>query len=105
MIKNFNANKAYGWNDISIQKIQLCGRSIALHLKWLLLKFAIHIKESKSLMKNYQPIIFLPIFFLEGPVFNSFLLILYKINPITECQSGFTQEILALLNFLFISYF
>ena len=35
IIKNFNANKAHGWDDISIQMIQLCGNSIALPLKLL----------------------------------------------------------------------
>ena len=35
IIKNLNANKAHGWDDISIRMIQLCGKSIALPLKLL----------------------------------------------------------------------
>ena len=35
IIKNLNVNKAHGWDDISIQMIQLCGNSIALPLKFL----------------------------------------------------------------------
>ena len=35
IIKNLNANKAHGWDDISIRMIQLCGKSIALPIKLL----------------------------------------------------------------------
>ena len=35
IIKNLNANKAHGWDDISIRMIQACGKSIALPLKLL----------------------------------------------------------------------
>ena len=28
MIKNLSVDKAYGWNNISIQMIKLCGKSI-----------------------------------------------------------------------------
>ena len=35
VIKNLDANKAHGWDDISIRMIQFCGKSIALPLKLL----------------------------------------------------------------------
>ena len=35
IIKNLNANKAHGWDDLSIWMTQLCGKSIALPLKLL----------------------------------------------------------------------
>ena len=78
IIKNLNANKAHGWDDISIRMIQLCGKSIALPLKlpfktileegtftedWKRSNVVpIHKKESKNLIKNYRPISLLPIF-------------------------------------------
>ena len=79
IIKNLNANKAHGWDDISIRMIQLCGKSIALPLKLFFKTILeegtfpehwknsnvvpIHNKESKNLIKNYRPISLLPIFF------------------------------------------
>ena len=34
-MKNLNANKAHGWDDISKWMIQTCGKSIALQLNLL----------------------------------------------------------------------
>ena len=33
IIKNLNANKAHGWDKISIRMIKLCGKTIAIPLK------------------------------------------------------------------------
>ena len=35
IIKNLNPNKAYGWDNVSIRMIQLCGKSIVKPLKYL----------------------------------------------------------------------
>ena len=35
IIKNFNSNKAHGWDNVSIRMIQLCGKSIAKPLNYL----------------------------------------------------------------------
>ena len=78
IIKILNPNKAHGCDNVSIRGIQLCGKSIAKSLKYLLesslragifpkdLKKAniisVHKKESKNCLKNYRPIRLLPIF-------------------------------------------
>ena len=84
IIKNLNANKAHGWDDISIRMIQLCGKSIALPLKLLFKTILeegtfpedwkksnvvpIHKKESKNLIKTIDLSIFFPysVKFLKG---------------------------------------
>ena len=69
IIKNLNADKAHGWDNISIRMIQLCGKEIVLPLQ-LLFKSTLeerifpedtkksnvapaHKNESKNLIKNY----------------------------------------------------
>ena len=107
IIKNLNANKAHGWDDISIRMIQLCGKSIALPLKLFFKTILeegtfpehwknsnvvpIHNKESKNLIKNYRPISLLPIFskILERLIFNSMFNFFRQNNLFTKCQSGF----------------
>ena len=76
--KNFNPNKAYGSEKISIRLIQLFGMSIVTPLKYLFESylaagiypkdwkkgniFSVHGKESKTCLKNYRSINLFPIF-------------------------------------------
>ena len=76
--KNLNPEKAYGWDNISIRMIQLCGKAIVEAFANLFLSFLekgvypddwkksnvvpIHKKESKNLIKNYRPTSLLPVF-------------------------------------------
>ena len=77
IIFKLNPNKAHGWDNISIKMIQLCGDSILTPL-FLIFETAlrtgtypdswkkgmivpVHKKENKNLVKNYRPILLLPI--------------------------------------------
>ena len=89
IIKNLNVDKAYGWDNISIRMIKLCGKSITRPLSlifWSILNDGVfpddweksntvscHKKDSKNLTKNYWPISFLPIFskVFERLIYNS----------------------------------
>ena len=78
IIRFLDSKKAHGVDNISIRMIKLCGDSIILPLTLIfkdciakgifpdLWKLAIvipmHKKESKNIVKNYQPISLLPIF-------------------------------------------
>ena len=69
IIKNFNADKANDWDNISIRMIQLRGKivfSLQLLFKSMLQEGIFpenwkksHEKESKNLIKSYRPISFL----------------------------------------------
>ena len=78
IIKNLNGDKAYGWDNVSIRMIKLCGKSIA-HPLSLIFQSTLndgvfpdhweksnivpwHKKNNKNLIKNYRPISLLPIF-------------------------------------------
>ena len=77
-IKNLNADKAHGLDNISIRMTQLCGKEIVLPLQLLFKSMLeecifpehwknsnvvpIHKKESKNLIKNCRPISLLPTF-------------------------------------------
>ena len=117
IIKNLNANKAHGWDDISIRMIQLCGKSIALPLKLLFKTILeegtfpedckksnvvpINKKESKNLTKNYRPISLLPIFskILGRLIFNSKFNFLDKIIFSQSVNLVLFQETPVLLNY------
>ena len=89
IIKNLNVNKAHGWDQLSIRMIKACGNSISFPLKLIFKSMInegvfpedwkksnvvpIHKKESKNLIKNYQPSSLLPIFskVFEILVFNA----------------------------------
>ena len=107
IIKNLNAGKAHGWDNISIRMIQLCGKEIILPLQLLFKSmleegiFAddwkksnvvpVHKKESTNLIKNYRPISLLPIFskIFEQLIFNSLFNYFMQNKIFTDCQSGF----------------
>ena len=73
IIKTLDAKKAYGWDNILIKTIQICGDPIALILCLLLKEktfpdikkkanvVPVHKKEGNNLLKNYRPISLLPI--------------------------------------------
>ena len=103
IIKHLNANKAHGWDDISIQMVQSCGKSIALPLKLVFKTILeegtfpedwkksnvvpIHKKESKNLIKNYRHISLLLMFskILGRLIFNSMFNYFRHNNLFTEC--------------------
>ena len=104
IIKKLIPNKAYGWDDIPIRTIKLCGKSIRFPLKVLFQLsqekglfpvdwkksniVPVHKKENKNAIKNYEPISLFPIFskIYERLIFNS-IYNYYKKN--TKSQSGF----------------
>ena len=89
IIKNLNVDKAHGWDQLPTRMIKTCGEAITFPLKLILKSMInegvffddwkknnvvpIHKKESKNLIKNYQPISLLPIFSeaFERLVFNT----------------------------------
>ena len=107
IIKNLNVNKAHGWDQLSIRMIKACGNSISLPFKLIFKSMInesvfpedwkksnvvpIHKKESKNLIKNYRPIILLPIFskVFERLVFNALFNFFLQNKLFTPCQSGF----------------
>ena len=102
IIKTLDEKKAHDWDKILIRTIQICGDSIPLPFTLILepaLKekkspdiwekanvVPVHKKEQKNLLKNYHPIILLPIFtnIFERIIYNSLLLtkILHLCNPV-----------------------
>ena len=105
IIKNLNADKAHGWDNISIRMIQLFGKEIFLPLQLLFKSILeegifpddwkkivpVHKKESTNFIKNYRPISLHPIFskIFERLIFNSLYNYLMQNKLFTECQSGF----------------
>ena len=105
--KNLNPEKAYGWDNISIRMIQLCGKAIVEAFTNLFLSFLekgvypddwrksnvvpIHKKESKNLIKNYRPTSLLPVFskLFERIILNSLFNYFLENKLFTECQSRF----------------
>ena len=101
------ANKAHGYDNISVNMIKLCGDSLVVPLKLIfnnILRTAkfpnqwkranvtpVHKKESKQLIKNYRPISLLPIFakVFEKIIFMHLYNHLIKNKLITTNQSGF----------------
>ena len=100
IIKTLDSKKAHGVDNIAIGIIKLCGDSIILPLTLIfeeciakgifpdLCKLAnvipIYKKESKNIVKNYQPVSLLPIFAKISLFFH-----FYENKLFTECQSGF----------------
>ena len=63
ILKYLNADKADGWNDISIRMIKFCGRSIALPLRLIFHSIRSDgVFPDQNSIKNYQTISLLPIF-------------------------------------------
>ena len=107
IIKNLNVDKAHGWDQLSIRMIKTCGDTITFPLKLIFKSMInegvfpddwkksnvvlIHKKESKNLIKNYQPISLLPIFgkVFERLVFNMLFNFFLQNKLFTPCQSGF----------------
>ena len=107
IIKNLNADKAHGWDNISVRIIQLCGKETILPLQLLFKSMLeegifpddwkksnvvpVHKKESTNLIKSYRPICLFPIFskIFERLIFNSLYNYLMQNKLFTECQSGF----------------
>ena len=103
IIKNPNLDKAHWWDNISIQMIKHCGKSIALSLSlvfqsilndgvfqndWKKINIApCHKKESKNSTKNYRPISLLPFFskVFERLIYNFVYNYFIKKNRFTEC--------------------
>ena len=128
LIKGLKANKAHGADKISVQMIQLCGKSLALPLEIIfdnilstgifpdLWKSAnvtpIHKKDNKQSIKNYRPISLLPIFakIFEKIVFHHMYNHFISNNLITENQSGFrpndsvTNQLISLVNSIHSSF-
>ena len=93
--KNLNVDKARGWGNLSFRMIEIFSKSLTLLL--ILIFFSmlhegvfaegwkksnavpIHIKDSKNLTKNYQPISLSILSKVERLVFNS--LYYYFISP------------------------
>ena len=89
ILKHLNHEKAHGCDNISIRMIQLCRKAIVEPLRILFLSFLaegvypddwkksnvvpFRKKESKNLIKNYEPISLLPVFskMFERIMFNS----------------------------------
>ena len=107
IIRALNIHKAHGHDDISIRMIKICDKSL---LKPLIILFQnstksshypdiwkksniipVHKKNDKQLVKNYQPISFLPVFgkLFEKIIFNRFYYFLLQKELINPNQSGF----------------
>ena len=106
-IKNLNADKAHGWDNISIRMVQLCGKGIFLPLQLLFKSMLekeiflddwkksnvvqLYKKESTNLIKSYRPISLLPIFskIFERLIFDSLFNYFMQNKLFTESQSCF----------------
>ena len=107
IIRALNIHKAHGHDDISIRMIKICDKSL---LKPLIILFQnstksshypdiwkksniipVRKKNDKQLVKNYQPISFLPVFgkLFEKIIFNRFYFFLLQKELINPNQSGF----------------
>ena len=110
IIKNLSVNKAHGLDQLSIRMMKACDNSISLPLNLIFKSMInegdfssftkdwnksnvvpIHKKESKNLIKNYQPISLLPIFskVFERLVFNVLFNIFLQNKLFAPCHSGF----------------
>ena len=120
ILKNFNPEKAQGWDNISIRIIQLWRKAIVEPLQILFWSFLeegvypddwkknnevpIHKKESKNLIKNYRPINLPPV---SSKVSEEWFLTLcsitsLKISYLLNVSQVFYEAILASHNsFLF----
>ena len=122
IIKNLNVDKAHGWDQLSIRMIKTCGDAITFPLKLIFKSMInegvfpddwkksnvvlIHKKESKNLIKNYQPISLLPIFgkVFERLVFNMLFNFFLQNKLFTPCQSGFIPGDSCVLQLLSITH-
>ena len=107
IIKTLDAEKAHGWDNISIKMIHICGDPIALPLM-LVFEMAlkekkfpdiwkkanvvtVHKKEENDLLRNYRPISLLSGFskVFERIIYNSLFNHLIGSKRFTPSQSGF----------------
>ena len=106
MIKNLNVDKAHGWDNRSVRMIKHWGKSIAFPLSlifqstlndgvfpddWEKSNVPCHKKDSKNLIRNYQPISLLPVFskLFERLTYNSLCNYFIHSRLCAECRSGF----------------
>ena len=118
IIKNLNVDKAYGWDNISIRMIKLCGKSIARPLSLIFQSilndgvfpddwkkidiFPRHKKDSKNFIKNYRSISLLPIF---SKVFERLIYIsLYNYFSKTRVPVWFMPDDSCVANLLLITH-
>ena len=108
IIRNFDSNKAHRHDIISIQMIKICDTSIGrppklifqsclnsekLPIKWKKASVVpVHKKSDKQILKNYRPILLLPI---AGKIFERLLYdrmfeFFIENNLISKNQSGLT---------------
>ena len=107
IINKINANKAHGFDDISVKMIKLCPELIAIPLKLIFQKCIqegsfpnswkkanvqpVHKKSSRQLKTNYRPISLLPICskIFEKIIFDGLYTFLNSNRLISSNQSGF----------------
>ena len=128
IIGNLNANKAHGYDNISIRIVKIFGKSICRPLELIFRsclaagKFPqiwkkanvipIHKKNEKNLLKNYRPISLLPICskIFERLIFNSMYNYISKNNLLSPNQSGFrhgdscTNQLLSIVHNIHSSF-
>ena len=110
LIHALDANKAHGWDDISIQMIKICDESLVKPLRKIY-QFSLDScifpskwkkanvvpvyknKGDKSIAKNYRPVSLLPIFgkIFEKCIFDSIYTYFEENNLFTNSQSGFRK--------------
>ena len=107
IINKFSANKAHGYDGISVSMLKLCAAEVASPLLLIFQdcinygifpdcwKYAnvqpIHKKNNRQIKSNYRPISLLPIcgIFLEKIVFDQVYAFLHVNNLLSKNQSGF----------------
>ena len=110
IIKVLKVNKAHGYNEISIRMLKLCESAITelLHLifKNYLCSSAlpdvwkkanvipVHNKGDKQVLKNYDPVLLLPICgkIFEKLIFNALYTFFEDHKLLNPCQSGFKKN-------------
>ena len=110
LIRSLDSNKAHGWDEISIQMVKMCDRSLVKPLMKIfqssldscifpeMWKKANVIpvyknKGDKSVVKNYRPVSLLPIFgkLFEKCLFDTIYSYFEDNNLFSSCQSGFRK--------------
>ena len=120
--QNLNPNKAYGRDKISICIIKICGKSLCRPLEMIFKSCIIkgefpsewkkanvvpvHKKSDKPSLKNYRPILLLPIFakILERIIYNNIFEYLTTNKLISDNQSGFKPGVSCVNQLLSITH-
>ena len=121
IINNMNANKAGGYDGISVGMLQLCASEVAIPLQIMFQKCIrtgnfpdswkyanvqpIHKKDNRQIKSNYRPISLLPICgkILEKIVFDEVYSYLNTNNLLSKNQSGFRPGDSTILQLLSIT--